>query len=183
MSRLGYQQRIKVRAEELRKVIAASQAELVELEVAERVLGRLAAGGDQHDDPDVVSGQPNRDREPTIADMAVRYLEEIGPLSSQRLLEHMQENWRPDLAATTLTSTLSRTRRTGKVVFKDGMWRITSNGDEGSPNENEPPEGGSEAEEVGASSDSAQGGDPGYPVPNVPDPEGQTRQRMMPGVE
>lgn len=146
MARISYAQRIKLRAAELRKVIADAQMELDELEVAERVIERLAA--DQDDDQDTGQRQQRSTKEPTIGDMAVKFLGEVGPMATAQLLEHMRENWREDLGDTTLTSTLSRTKNAGRIDYHDGRWHVAGS----SPKENEPPKGGSETEEVTASS-------------------------------
>lgn len=137
MSRSGYAQRIKSRANELRQTISDAQAELEELEIAERVLDRLAA--DQGQTQDEVPRQTRRTKEPTIADMAVKFLTDVGPLATAQLLEHMRENWRKDLGDTTLTSTLSRTKNAGRIDYRDGLWCVA---EENSAEKNEPPEGG-----------------------------------------
>lgn len=147
MAKMGYAQRIRVRMAELQKVISDAQAELSELEVAERVLERLAS--DQDEDADVGARKARSAREPTIADMAVKFLGDVGPMTTAELLDHMRENWREDLGDTTLTSTLSRTKNAGRIEYGDGRWRVA----DGSPKENEPPEGGSEAGEGDASPD------------------------------
>lgn len=121
MSRTSYQTRIRNRAAELRNLIAHAQAELRELEVAEKVLERLAAGEASEAQDDAVPGERTT-REPTVADMAIKTLNEFGPMSSTDLLETLQGTWRPDLAQTTLTSTLSRTKREGRLAFENGMW-------------------------------------------------------------
>jgi len=148
MAKMGYAQRIRYRAAELRKLIDEAQAELDELEVAERVIERLAA--DQDDDQDSVARGARRTREPTIGDMAVKFLAEVGPMSTGQLLDHMREHWREDLGDTTLTSTLSRTKNAGRIDYKDGLWLVPV---VDRRKENEPPVGGSEVEEVRASSD------------------------------
>jgi hypothetical protein len=132
MAKTGYAQRIRSRVNELRTIIAEAQAELDELEVAERVLERLAA--DQTDDPDDVGRVARRTKEPTIADMAVRFLSEVGPMATPDLLSHMRANWREDLADTTLTSTLSRTKHTGRIGYADGKWFAVN---DDAPEENE----------------------------------------------
>ena len=120
MAKTGYAQRIRARAGELRQIIKDAQAELDELEVAERVLERLAA--DQDEDQDVAFRQSRRTKEPTIADMAVKFLRDVGPMATAQLLEHMREYWREDLADTTLTSTLSRAKNAGRIDYRDGLW-------------------------------------------------------------
>jgi len=137
MSRSGYAQRIKSRANELRQIITEAQAELEELEVAERVLDRLAA--DQGQPQDEVPRQTRRTKEPTIADMAVKFLADVGPMATAQLLEHMRENWRKDLGDTTLTSTLSRTKNAGRIDYRDGRWHAAESND---VKKNEPPQGG-----------------------------------------
>ena len=137
MAKTGYAQRIRLRATELRKVIDDARSELDELEVAERVLERLAA--DQDDDQDDAPRAERRTKEPTIADMAVRFLRDVGPMATAQLLAHMRENWREDLADTTLTSTLSRTKNAGRIDYRDGLWCAV---DANEMKKNEPPEGG-----------------------------------------
>ena len=141
MAKTGYAQRIRSRASELRKIIEDAKSELEELEVAERVLERLAA--EQDDDQDIAQRHTRRTKEPTIADMAVKFLAEVGPMSTAQLLEHMRENWREDLGDTTLTSTLSRTKNAGRIDNKDGSWFATNDAD---PKENEGAAAPSEAE-------------------------------------
>lgn len=124
MSRAGYQQRIRSRVAELRQRIAADQAELQELEVAERVLERLGGSGSEIEGAtqSMDAKSTSATREPTVADVAVRVLEEFGPLSSGDLLQKMQQSWRPDLAQTTLASTLSRAKKDGRIVYDNGLW-------------------------------------------------------------
>mgnify|MGYP005840512789 CR=1 FL=1 len=149
MTKTGYAQRIRARAEELRKIIADAQSELAELDVAERVIERLSS--DQDDDQDVALRSYRRTREPTIADMAVKFLGEFGPMATAQLLDHMRENWREDLGSTTLTSTLSRTKNAGRIDYRDGLWRAVE-GDH--TKKDEPPEGGPQKTgEVAASPD------------------------------
>lgn len=148
MAKTGYAQRIRSRIAELRKIIDVAEAELSELEVAERVIERLSIDQDEHQD--VVVRAERRTKEPTIADMAIKYLVEVGPMATAQLLEHMRENWRDDLADTTLTSTLSRTKNAGRIDYRDGRWMAA---DSQSTKKNEPPLGDSETEEADNSSD------------------------------
>ena len=122
MAKTGYAQRIRERAAELRAMINAAQTELAELEVAERVLERLAT--DAVDDQNMGSDAGRRTKEPTIADMAVKLLTQKGPLATSDLLDYMREIWRPDLGDTTLTSTLSRTKNAGRIDLRDGKWFV-----------------------------------------------------------
>jgi hypothetical protein len=111
---------------ELRAIIAAAQTELSELEVAERVLDRLSegAGGLPLPVQDVVVPAPRASKEPTVADAAIQALRERGPMNSSDLLSRLHETLRADLAQTTLTSTLSRTKKEGRLVYEDGMWSV-----------------------------------------------------------
>lgn len=143
MSKAGYAQRIRARANELRKIIATAQAELNELEVAERVIERLAV--DQPETQDFAQLVSRRTKEPTIGDMAVKFLQEIGPLATPQLLEHMREHWRADLGDTTLTSTLSRTKNAGRIDYREGMWHAVE-----APKQNEGAAAPSDANPVGA---------------------------------
>jgi hypothetical protein len=126
MSRSGYQTRIRARMGELRTAIAAFQAELAELEVAERVLERLAEGGGGLPMPlqDVVAPGPKASKEMTVAEAAIYGLRTRGPMNSADLLSYLHVTWRDDLAQTTLTSTLSRTKKEGRLVYEDGMWSV-----------------------------------------------------------
>lgn len=122
MAKSGYAQRIRARVQELRSIINEAQAELVELEVAERVLERLSA--DQASEQDVVAREVGSAKKPTIADMVVSFLSEVGPMATPQLLEHMREHWREDLGETTLASTLSRTKAAGRIDQQDGLWLV-----------------------------------------------------------
>lgn len=126
MSRSGYQTRIRTRMGELRAIISAAQNELAELEVAERVLERLSEGSGGLALPmqDVVVSAPRAFKEPTVADAAIQALRERGAMNSADLLNHLHVTWRADLAQTTLTSTLSRTKKEGRVVYEDGLWSV-----------------------------------------------------------
>lgn len=126
MSKTGFQTRIRARAIELRAIISAASQELLELEVAERVLGRLAESGAQTADEsqDVGPRVARNTKEPTVADMAVRVLSEKGAMGSGHILSQLQQVWRPDLALTTLTSTLSRIKSEGRLVHEGGLWDI-----------------------------------------------------------
>lgn len=129
MSKAGYQTRIKLRIAELRDVIAAAELELRELEVAERVIERLGGGGSagDQDKAQVVGPRPSgASGGETVADRAIGMLRREGPMSSSDLLRRLQETWRPDLAQTTLSSTLSRiSKKGGKVVNEGGAWSAT----------------------------------------------------------
>ncbi|MCZ8080312.1 MAG: hypothetical protein O9289_17425 [Rhodobacteraceae bacterium] len=111
---------------ELRAIIATAQTELAELEVAERVLERLADGGGGSPLPmqDVVVPAPRVSKEPTVAEAAIYGLRTRGPMNSADLLSYLHVTWRDDLAQTTLTSTLSRTKKEGRLVYEDGMWSV-----------------------------------------------------------
>ncbi len=127
----GYTQRIRERAQELQAVIAAAQAELTELQVAERVLRRLSSDADESQHH--VSSGGLRTKDATIADMIVQSLSEAGPMTKADLLLHLRANWREDLGETTLVSTLSRTKNAGRITLNNGVWTVA--GYE-SPNEN-----------------------------------------------
>ena len=144
MSRSGYAQRIRARANELRQIIADAQAELDELEVAERVLNRLTA--DQDETQDQAPRRVRHTKEPTIADMAVKFLGEVGPMATNQLLEHMRQNWRDDLRDTTLTSTLSRTKNAGRIKYEDGMWHVANSTEDPDPQKTPADAGEGEAE-------------------------------------
>jgi hypothetical protein len=132
MSKVGYQTRIRARIVELQNLIKAAKAELDELEVAERVLERLSDGthvstSGHAGAPDValvkLSGTKSGN---TVADRALSALCELGPMTSADLLLHLQETWRHDLAQTTLSSTLSRVTKTGKVINQNGVWSVNA---------------------------------------------------------
>lgn len=126
MSRSGYAARIRVRILELKKIIEAAQSELKDLEVAQRVLDRLGDNAEPSymlpQDVDTKLNETSKHR--TIADVAIETLSEHGPKSSSALLEIMQQQWRPDLALTTLTSTLSRIGKDGSVKHVNGLWQL-----------------------------------------------------------
>ncbi|MFC3088496.1 hypothetical protein [Tabrizicola soli] len=111
---------------DLRATIAAAQAELAELEVAERVLERLSEGGAGFGPAtqDVVASAPKESKEQTVAEAAIYGLRTRGPMNSADLLSFLHVTWRSDLAQTTLTSTLSRTKKEGRLVFEDGLWSV-----------------------------------------------------------
>ena len=135
MAKLGYAQRIKGRIQELEAVLSRAHAELDELRIAERVLGRLG-NEDEQKGPD--DGQPRASttKEGTVADMAIAALNLYGPADTQTILDHLQRTWRADLKQTTLASTLSRTKGEGRLVVIDGKWQAAGQ-------TKEPPEGGS----------------------------------------
>lgn len=126
MSRSGYATRIKMRIFELQKIIDAAQSELQDLEVAQRVLDRLGDNAEPSFLPLPDAGTKPKDtpKHRTIADVAIETLRENGPKSSSELLEIMQQQWRPDLALTTLTSTLSRIGKDGAVKHVNGLWQL-----------------------------------------------------------
>ena len=126
MSRSGYATRIKMRIFELQKIIDAAQSELQDLEVAQRVLDRLGDNAEPSFLPLPDAGTKRKDtaKHRTIADVAIETLRENGPKSSSELLEIMQQQWRPDLALTTLTSTLSRIGKDGAVKHVNGLWQL-----------------------------------------------------------
>lgn len=137
MAKLGYAQRIKSRIQQLEATITAAQAELDELRIAERVLGRL---GNEEEQKGPDDGQPGTAtaREGTIADMAIAALIQYGPADTLVILGYLQRTWRADLKQTTLASTLSRVKGEGRLVVIDGKWQVASQ-------TKEPPEGGSQA--------------------------------------
>ena len=133
-SKASYQTRIRARIGELQMTIAAAQAELHDLQVAEKVLERLSDGGQgSYSTQNPVRPAPSEaadrmdavvyvGREPTVAERAIDTLRAHGPLTTGDLLATLQENWRPDLAQTTLSSTLSRIKRDGTILQIEGRW-------------------------------------------------------------
>jgi hypothetical protein len=132
MSKIGYQTRIKARIAELRSVINDAQAELHDLEVAERVLERLAdsAPAIYSQSTHVADVAPKRTVSTrggnTVADQAMKVLIANDPMTTVDLLQRLQMTWRPDLAQTTLASTLSRMSKDELIVNERGLWRALS---------------------------------------------------------
>ena len=139
-SKASYQTRIKARISELKMQIAAAQAELHDLQVAEKVLERLADGGYSASAPQnrVPSEASDRmdavvyvGKEPTVADKALEALRERGRMTGPDLLSYLQMTWRPELAQTTLSSTLSRMKKDGSTIdYRDGHWYALWSSDE-----------------------------------------------------
>lgn len=132
-SKSSYQTRIKARINELKFQIATAQAELHDLQVAEKVLERLSDGGQgsyatqdpvRLEGPDRMNAIVYVGKEPTVADRAIDALRTHGPLTTGDLLATLQRNWRPDLAQTTLSSTLSRIKKDGAILQIEGRWRL-----------------------------------------------------------
>lgn len=126
MSRAQYHKQIKERATELRRLINGYTRELEDLDVALRVLDRLSKqreslGASPQDTEDE---GPKPTKGGTVSDMAISILSESGPLNTGDLLEKLKEVWRPDLALTTLTSTLSRTKNEGRIVYENRLWKV-----------------------------------------------------------
>ena len=145
MSKLGYSQRIKQRILDLEAQIAASQSELDDLRIAERVLNRLGALNEEKE-PDYGQPRTYTTSGGTVADRAIDVLVNNGPMNTGAILAQLQEKWRPDLKQTTLASTLSRVKAEGKIKAVNGQWHVVGN-------EKEPLEGGSQSigEDVDAS--------------------------------
>lgn len=124
MSKTSYQTRIRSRIAELRAAILAAEAEVKELEVAERVLERLSEGSGLAGafDADVVAPTNRTDKVQTVADAALYALKTRGAMNSADLLNHLHVTWRSDLAQTTLTSTLSRAKKEGRLEYDNGLW-------------------------------------------------------------
>lgn len=153
MSKLGYAQRIKQRIAELQALIKRSEAELHELQVAERVLSRLGASGDDNGADDGQSRHPTtKGGVATVADMAVAKLQEYGPKDTPELLQLLQAEWRSDLQQTTLSSTLSRAKAAGRISHVGGKWYAIDQ-------MQEPPEGGSQGIVIGTSASDDGGSD------------------------
>lgn len=124
-SKASYQTRIKARINELKMTIAAAQAELHDLQVAEKVLERLSDSGlSPMATQDVGIAALPRSKEPTVADKAIEALRERGPMNTVDLLACLQMTWREDLAQTTLSSTLSRVKKDGLIDYVDGLWCV-----------------------------------------------------------
>jgi hypothetical protein len=134
MIKQGYALRIKQRIIELEAMVSSAQAELDELRIAERVLGRLSAVSEEKGPDDGKIGTSTT-KGGTVGDMAVQALQLNGPLDSGALLLILQQTWRPDLKQTTLGSTLSRIKSEGRVDAENGKWFAKE--------KTEPPEGGS----------------------------------------
>jgi hypothetical protein len=132
MSKVGYQTRIKARIAELRSVINDAQSELHDLEVAERVLERLAdsAPAVYNQSASVIDVVPKRSSPTrggnTVADQAMKVLIANDPMTTVDLLQRLQMTWRADLAQTTLASTLSRMSKDELIVNERGLWRALS---------------------------------------------------------
>lgn len=151
MARLGYTQRIRARIQQLETIVDAATAELDELRVAERVLGRLGSEDESKGPDDGQTGTPTT-KEGTVADMAIAALARNGPADTPTILGYLQQNWRSDLKQTTLASTLSRAKGEGRVFVVDGKWHVAGQ-------TKEPPLGGSQA--IGEDGDSSNADDGG----------------------
>ena len=123
MRKTSYRTQIKQRISELEAEITELQQELEELRVAERVLDRIAAGGPD-DEGDERSNAPQRQKEPTVADKIEEYVGILGPMESSDIHHTLQEEWRPDLQFTTVSSTLSRMKQRGRITNDGKRWLL-----------------------------------------------------------
>lgn len=126
MKKTRYSDRIKARAAELRGLIEAHTRELAELEVAERVLERLSEQTENigREEQDIGYSARLNTKNATVADRAIEALGVLGPTNTVELLEHLQREWRADLAQTTLMTTLSRIKKEGRIENENRLWRL-----------------------------------------------------------
>jgi hypothetical protein len=124
MSKTPFPIRIRSRIAELERLIAEAQNELDELRVAERVIARLGSANDEldHDSSALSNSRARSASSTTVSSKIVDILTSLGPMSSNELLGHLQEKWRPDLLFPTMSSTLSRIKAQGLVIKSGDKW-------------------------------------------------------------
>jgi hypothetical protein len=125
MSRTSYATRIRLRIAELEQQIAAANAELAELRVAERVLGRFS--GLENDDEGSVSPAPGAGKEPTISDQIIEILSENGPLDTAMIFGRLNEARSSPASLATVQSTLSRVKASNRIGHDGSRWYVVKN--------------------------------------------------------
>lgn len=136
MARAGYASRIQERIRQLTAAISTAQAELEELLIAERVIGRLG-NDDEMKGPEDGQDRTSTNKVGTVGDRAIEFLKSKGPADTPTILRFLLENWRSDLKSTTLASTLSRAKADGRIKSVNGVWQVVNH------EKTEPPGGGS----------------------------------------
>ena len=122
---MDYLEKIRIRLEHLRLSVTALQAEterrveameeeIEELEQTAEVLERLK-------DQDSATSYISK-RDATVAQMISLTLNKYGPLELVPLVQKLQEDWRPDIQPTTVSTTLTRMRVSGTVGNVSGKW-------------------------------------------------------------
>jgi hypothetical protein len=118
---------IRTRLAEIDGQLAALTAEADELRTAQRVLERM---GNVRADTDA----PVRRIVPeSIGAMAATILSEKGPMESRALWEELRKR-RPDMTFETLSGTLARWKRAGRISLNGKKWRAVSKGIEAQGN-------------------------------------------------
>jgi hypothetical protein len=162
---------INARESEVKAQIKALNDELRELRTAKSAI----EGGNS------VVAERMRSNRVTHRDMIVAVLDERPEGgTSDKVIEWVNEKFDVEISQASISSQLSRAKSDGVVSLDTSTktWRSAKH----SAIKNEPPEGGSGAEEVSASSYIQTEAEEGIPSDNDPDPAGQTRHWKMPGV-
>lgn len=131
------------RKAEISALIKKLQAELAELEVAERVLLRIS--GEKKQAPEHVQNKniiipvdtPTKP-DKTVAEMAISVLEiqdmlDDEGLTSRQILDEIRGRGMPQLQRTSLTAPLYRLKNAGKIVRVGRRWKLSTenkNGDQ-----------------------------------------------------
>ncbi len=133
--------RIGIKETELR----ADKLELEEIQVARRVLSRLAGSEDRAEAEPEAAVADNGDTPPdelvdgqnlTIGQMALVLLEQAGEqgLTSNEILELIRQRWLPSLARTSLSPPLSRLKKKEEIILEGEHWKLAA-GNEAKPAE------------------------------------------------
>jgi hypothetical protein len=126
--------KLEAREAELTTRIAADQAELEEIRVARKVLGRLS-GADEKTEPETPSDE---DAEPSVdlgggvdasvGDLALMLLRQAAQkgMTSGEILDAIHAKWMPGLARTSLSPPLSRLKKKEVIKLVGDRWMLAA---------------------------------------------------------
>lgn len=127
MARISYAVRIRQRIAAIEGEVAALQAELNELKVAYRVIGRMGSDEGEED-----ADTPRASKAMTVADMIAEVLSNGAAIDSQEILDRVSSFHQTTF--NTISTTLSRMKASGRVSLNGRLWSLTET--------NEAPQGG-----------------------------------------
>jgi hypothetical protein len=125
--------KLEAREAELTNRIAADQAELEEIRVARKVLGRLA--GEEKTEPETPSEEetePSVDIgggvDASVGDLALMLLRQAAQkgMTSGEILDAIHAKWLPGLARTSLSPPLSRLKKKSVIKLVGDRWMIAA---------------------------------------------------------
>ena len=122
--------KLEAREAELAARVQADQKELDEIRIARRVLARMSGVDGDDDDP---QDAPAEGSNLTIGELALSLIRDAGEegMTSNTILERLQNGPAPSLVRTSLSPPLSRLKKKGIIRLDGEHWKLAaSNGEQ-----------------------------------------------------